>query len=246
MALTDISHDRDVGRLVQALTKSGTIMTMQKSQVMPIKNFCDLFYSWPRNELLDIKRLRLKAITLLALVGMLRPSDIAPKTVIFDPETMSTSNVVLSTDDVSFHEDGSLTLTLHGIKNDTTRSGFEIDIPGHSDPVVDPVQTLRIYIERTDRFRHNGDLFIQLQEPYKAISAATVSKVLDESIKLAGLPANQYSAKSFRPTGATTAIEEGYDANKVMKVGRWKTQSVFYDHYVHNKTPNSFTDSIIH
>ena len=55
-----------------------------------------------------------------------------------------------------------------------------------------------------------------------------------------------FSAKSFRPTGATVAIEEGHDAADVMKVGRWKTQTVFYEHYVHSKTPASFTESIIH
>ena len=36
-----------------------------------------MFLSWPENDQLDLQRLRLKVITLLSLVLMLRPSDLA-------------------------------------------------------------------------------------------------------------------------------------------------------------------------
>lgn len=244
--LENLGHNKDLSRLVQALTKSGTMVPMQRSQAMPIKNFRDLFASWPGNELLSIKRLRLKAITLLSLVAMLRPSDIAPKSVVFNPETLSAHSKVMTTDDVIFNNDGSLSMFLQGIKNDTSRTGFKVDIPAHTDNSVDPVDALKVYIARTEPFRKNNELFIQLQAPYSAICAATVGKILDEAILLAGLPTSEFSAKSFRPTGATIAMEEGHNAADVMKVGRWKTQAVFFEHYVHNKTPASFTNSIIH
>ena len=44
---------------------------------MPLSNFHDLFMSWSDNCALDLKSLRLKAVTLLALTALLRPSDIA-------------------------------------------------------------------------------------------------------------------------------------------------------------------------
>ena len=51
--------------------------------------------------------------------------------------------------------------------------------------------------------------------------------------------------KSFRPTGATIAIETGCDLEITMRQGRWKTRSVFFDHYVHFKTPVSMSSDIL-
>ena len=45
---------------------------------------------------------------------------------------------MLSRDHIEFHEDGSLTVRLFGIKNDLSRSGFEVRIPGAANPWVDP------------------------------------------------------------------------------------------------------------
>lgn len=243
--LCDITKHRDLMRLKQSLIKSGTSQPMKKSVTMPVENFKDLFVDWPVNDELSIKQIRLKAITLLALVAMLRPSDIAPKSVIFDPRDMKCYNNVLLTDSVIFKSDGSLSMVLHGIKNDTSRTGFEIDIPPHSNPQLDPVDALKVYIDKTQKWRSNRELFIQLQAPYKPITAATVGNILEEAITLAGLSTDIYSAKSFRPTGATVAINEGHDPRNVMKMGRWKTQSVFYEHYVHSRIPVSFTDDIL-
>ena len=52
---------------------------------MPIAPFRQLFLSWEPNDELPIKQLHLKSITLLALTLMLRPSDIAPKSVTYNP-----------------------------------------------------------------------------------------------------------------------------------------------------------------
>ena len=69
--------DADVRKLINGLVKSGTTQLMQKSLVMPRKPFIDLFKSWPENRELGLEYLRLKTLTLLALVLMLRPSDVA-------------------------------------------------------------------------------------------------------------------------------------------------------------------------
>lgn len=178
---------------------------------------------------------------------MLRPSDVAPKAVHFDPVTMLTYSFGFTTDQVVFEQDGSLHITFHGIKNDTDRSGFEVVLPPGTNPILDPVKTLADYLRHTNQVRrvHNSSVFISLYQPYNAISAATVASILDESITQAGLSRELYSAKSFRPTGATVAVNKQHNPKTVMKVGRWKTESVFYDHYVHSTTPLSFTDDIL-
>ena len=63
----DITQCSELSILKSALVKSGTTKPMQKSKVMPVAAFTALFNSWPNyNSQLDIKRLRLKCLTLQA------------------------------------------------------------------------------------------------------------------------------------------------------------------------------------
>ena len=241
----NLFQDYHLKILIDALVKSGTQVPMNRSKVMPIRPFRELFNKWPVNGDLSVKELRLKAITLLALTLMLRPSDIAPKAVHFDSSLGTTTAFVFSTDHVEFCNDGA-NITLHGIKNDTTRTGFAVFLQPTKEAKLNPVQALRDYIDCTQQVRPPAKpVFLTLTAPYKAISASTVATILNEAIKLAGLDGMGYSAKSFRPTGATAAIDMHCDPDIAMRLGRWKTRSVFYEHYVHSKPPASLSSDII-
>ena len=146
---------------------------------------------------------------------------------------------------MDFNADGSCTLRLFGIKNDAQRTGFEIIVRPHTDAKLDPVRTLRDYITATSAVRpENNAVLVTLRSPCRAIDASTVSRILDDSIAAAGLGGKGFSSKSFRPTGATSAVDSNIPAETIMKVGRWKTQTVFMNHYVHSKPPTNMTDSI--
>ena len=237
--------DDNIRYLVTALVKSHTEVPRTQVNILPRDPFNDLFLSWPDNEALPIKRLRLKVITLLAFAFMLRPSDIAPKAI--NCKNGVEERLVFSTDNVKFHENGDLELKFFGIKNDTHRDGFSVRIPPVSNAKLDPVSALRVYISRTDSFRppDSRPVFLTCIKPYTAICASTVSRVLEDAIYLAGLEPSKYSAKCFRPTGATRAIEAGCDPDKARRIGRWKTPSVFFEHYVHDKTHSSYSDSVL-
>ena len=78
------------------------------------------------------------------------------------------------------------------------------------------------------------------------MSASTVSHVLQEAITAAedfGL-AKGHRPKDFRPTGATRAVQLGFDTDDVQRLGRWETRSVFLEHYVHNEITSSFTQTL--
>lgn len=240
----DLTVDEHISRLVTALVKSSTARPMRKSTVLPVDRFVDLFRSWGPNNTLSMKQLRLKAITLLALALMLRPSDVAPKATTFDQTTGEEKKVLFTTDMLSFSPEG-VKVTFFGIKNDTQRTGFEVFLPKHPNPLIDPVQALSDYIECTESVRTDKAVFLSLKRPHEAISSAAVGKVLEESIRLAGLAGQGFTAKSFRPTGATTAIQSGVDPHIVQKVGRWKSADVFFQHYVHSRTPADFTSEVL-
>ena len=88
-------------------------------------------------------------------------------------------------------------------------------------------------------------MFLTLTKPYRALDASTVASSMNEVIQLAGLHKHGYSAKCFRPTGATVTIPKEKDPAGVTPTGRWKTQSVFSNHYVHAKTSASYTEGIL-
>ena len=85
--------------------------------------------------------------------GMATPSDLAPLGKIFDPTSNEAEPVVLRANQVQFNVDGSLTITFFGIKNDAHRTGFEIRIPEADNAKVDPVKTLKDYMDRTADIR---------------------------------------------------------------------------------------------
>jgi hypothetical protein len=236
----------EIKLLVTSLVKSGITKPRQHTSAMPVENFSNLFLSWGENSCLTLKNLRAKTIALLLLSVMLRPSDIAPRSVVYDPISKKVSNVLFTTDQLKFHENGSLTITLFGIKNDTSRSGFDVHVAPHSEPLLCPVKCLQDYVSVTQSLRDpvKKPVFMSLTRPFEALKADAVASVLRSVIDDAGLDLKVFSAKYFRPTGATVLIESGHDPELVRSVGRWKCSSVFYDHYVHRKTPVSVTESV--
>lgn len=234
----------DIRTLVSALVKSGTTQPMARTSVMPIEPFTNLFLSWPQDEHLDLCQLRLKTITLLALAVCLRPSDIAPKSVCVDKGTRQQSRIVFSRNLVGFHDNGA-TITLFGIKNDASRQGFKVNVPHHPNIKLCPVRALQHYMDRTQHLvGPDNAVFVSVRPPHTALTANSIGNIMRDAIRLAGLP-DHYTPKYFRPTGATRAIEAGQDPEVVRKVGRWKTSQVFYEHYVHSCTPQSFITAII-
>jgi len=157
-------------------------------------------------------------VTLLALCAMLRP-DIAPKAVFYDQNENCSSQVFLKVSDVEFI-DSSMIITFQGIKNDAQRRGCIVTIQGATNQRLCPVRFMASYVKRTmcNRSSVSDPLFLSLQKPFTAISATTVSSILGKSLNLAGFQG--YSAKDFRPTGATGAVEAGFSEQTIMKVGR--------------------------
>lgn len=228
-----------------ALVKSTTKAPRLKTPIMPAKAFHDLFMKLDDNENLNIKFLRMKTVTLLALALMLRPSDIAPHAEMFDADDNICDAVVLSLDQIKFDGNG-VKIRFFGIKNDTSRDGFEVTLQEATCKKLDPVGALKCYIDKTAVHRKaGGPVFIGLNKPYKHLSSNAISNILKDAINEAGLGGQGYSAKCFRPTGATLGVQSGCDPNVVRQLGRWKTESVFYSHYVHCNAPSDYFDKVI-
>ena len=212
---------------------------------MRLCHFFDLFSSWPENDMLSVADLGLKAITLLTIVLMARRSDLGPNALYFDSENCTASLVQFTTDQLVSHSDGSLTVFIFAVKNDTDRCGFEVRIPAGSNSKTDPVPTIKCYIKRTIRCRgSNNAVFLSLKAPFTAIRSGTVARQLQRAINLTPLKGKGFTPKSFRPSSATAAVKGGIVPETTMQVGRWKTQQVFFNHYVYPRAPDTYTDVV--
>ena len=237
--------DKIIQQLVSALVKSGSRVPSKRTPVMPLNHFLELFRTWPENEKLSIAELRLKAITLFTIVLMARPSDLAPKGIHFDSVNCTSSMVEFTTDQLVFNTDGSMTVNVFAVKNDTDRSGFEVCIPAGSDYKTDPVATIKCYIDRTAGVRPcNYPVFLSLKAPFQVIKPETVARELQRAIDLTPLKGKGFTPKSFRPSSATAAVQSGISPETAMQIGRWKTQEVFFNHYVYPRAPAAYTDMV--
>ncbi len=248
MGKHNMMQDHEIQTLMTGSVKVGTNKPATKSSVMPIAPIRRMVYSLGKNYEMSLSDLRMKAIVTLALTFMLRPSDIAPRTMELDSESNSLKQRVFKDEQVRIVPNTSITIKFHGIKNDTSRSGFEVCLPAASDKSLDPVVTLSDYMERTAAMRAqvpDHPVFITLNAPYHAISADTVRNIMDTAITKSGLGNQGYSAKCYRPTGATYSIAMGYDPEIIMRIGRWKTRSVFFDHYVHSQVPSNYSSNLL-
>jgi len=221
--------------LRQALVNTGTKRPRKNTPVFPIEKLTDYITGLGPNDTMSIKDLRAKTICLLALVGLFRPSDLA----------------LLTLEQVTFTET-SLSLSNFGGKTDKSKDGIPTTITSSSLPTLCPVRALRAYINKTTEARNKIDgkpIFIYLDKSIRshdtgvaALTNQRVAKVMTETLLAAGI--EETTARSFRKTGASTAINKGVDADLVMKLGRWKSPDVFFKHYV-DWEKTSLTDTIL-
>ena len=97
---------------------------------------------------------------------------------------------------------------------------------------------IRRLLERTSGAGHKGPV-------YKPVTVTVILGILNKAIKLASLDSKVYSAKSFRPTSATAAVEAGLELDQVRAIGRWQCQETFEHHYVHALPDKAFTDKVL-
>ena len=219
-----------VSRLRKGLINQ-TTEPVQKGGAMAPEPLIELFRKWGQNEQLSIEQLRMKAMSLIAFIGMYRPSDLALPTL----------------ENIQFKQDlSAVTFCLLGFKNDYNANGAEVTIVSSADPILCPVKALKLYLEKIESFR-NGErhLFIANKKPYGALSAQRCSKLLQKTAELAGLDPQLFTGRTFRRGGATTAINNNVNPDIVMTMGRWKSPQTFYGHYVRARTEDNYTDKVL-
>jgi integrase len=203
----DPTKDELLKLLKQALVNTRTKRPRTSPQVFPIDKLTSFITSMGENEKLNPESLRLKTVALLAIAGLYRPSDLVRINVVH----------------ISFNDE-SMVIDNWGGKTDKNMDGQPSTISKASEPLLCPVSVVKHYItstlarrHRDEKGTHLGALFIHLKSG-QPLSIDTVSNLLDTVLHMAGI--EEASAKMFRKTGASAAIQAGVHPDLVMKLGR--------------------------
>lgn len=159
---------------------------------------------------------------------MLRPFDIVPKSIFYQGQIKQTTKLFFVVE-VIFNSDGSIIIIFFGIKTDTLRDKFLVNIPLHTNLKLDLVISFRNNIGKTAQWRaaDSNKVFLKSEIPYVAIELTAVSEILQQAIHLAEHSSDRYSANSFCSTEAIIDITDNIDLQIVQNFKRWKTESVF-------------------
>ena len=109
----------------------------------------------------------------------------------------------------------------------------------YSDERLDVCKYVEAYINKTLKFRVRAvrakeekptQLFLSFSNG-KPVLRATISRWIRETLKLAGIDIQQYSAGTTRSASASAAFCQGASAPQIMKAGSWSNINTFNRFY---------------
>lgn len=203
-----------------------TTRPVQHRPSLPVKTVIRYIRSmWPLTPL-SLEALRNRALALVVLAGLMRPSDAA------------------AVRSVEFLDD-CVILGLFNYKTDRWREGRRLSIPPATDARVCPVVCLQEYARRS-HYRQGsfGPLFRKLGS-LDPLRAPTISGILRRLAIAAGVPPRLAGGGGWRSGAVIAGIRGGIPTATLMKQGGWKSADVFHEHYAHVLPDNGFTDTLL-
>ena len=107
-----------------ALIKSHIFVPMKKSTALPVDTFVTLFTALDPNSGLSIKQPRLKALILLTLALVLRPSSVVPEATLLGVSSGTVHSLFFTKHMLLFSVEG-VKVTLSGKKNAVQRTQLD-------------------------------------------------------------------------------------------------------------------------
>lgn len=208
---------------------SGTQVVRAVTEPLPILQLVQWLRKLPDNSRLSGRQLRVKCAALAAVVLIARPSDL----------THITIAGIKFSDDLS-----AMTVSLIAFKNDYHRDGAILSVQACSEPSLCFIRSTHLLIQEVQRrWPRASHLFVNEHdgEPLKPNS---ISRLLKEACVAADMP-DRYSARNFRPGGATRGLAAGLPLDLVMHIGRWRDANTVYGHYLRSAATVNTTDALL-
>ncbi|CAL8111529.1 unnamed protein product [Orchesella dallaii] len=175
-----------------------------------------LFRSWEDNQNLDLFKLTLKTVGLLALLTAQRVQTLA---------AISMSNII-DGDCIQIELPYQLKTTSRGNPNPV------LNLPPYPyDKKLCIVSCLKEYINVTKNHRCSDKLFISVRKPFKSVTSQTLSKWLIKLLRQAGID-ERFLGHSFRHASTSKVASKGVCTDTILKHVGWSEKSrVFAKYY---------------
>jgi integrase len=177
----------------------------------------DYLASLGNDQSLDFDQLTYKLVTLLALVTLMRISELA---------SISCASVSLSSSKVSF--------SLLRLRKKQVSGPLEnFSVPAFNGSLVCPVSCFSEYWKRTSSMRAAScaSLFVITKKPHTGASSSTIGRWIKSCIMDAGIDGSVFSAHSTRGAGASKAFASGVATDDILRAASWSSESIFARHY---------------
>lgn len=191
--------------------------------IWDVKDVLNMFRQQPLVEYLSLYDLTLRTVTLLALVSAQRGQSI---------HMLDINDMEVTSDQYIFH--------LHGHFKQA-RIGHEmlnIILPAFKDDIrICIVNTLSVYLRRTESLRSGSQLFVSTVKPHNAVSKDTIARWIKVTLRLAGIDVGIFKPHSTRAAATSAAHRQGAKIADILKVAGWsseKTFAKFYDKPLEN------------
>ena len=102
------------------------------------------------------------------------------------------------------------------------------------DKCLCPVETLKVYEERTVSFCSNpgeNRLFRSFIGKHGPVSSSTIARWIKSCLHKAGVDTSKFQAHSTRAAAATKAAMSGLSVEDIMKAADWSSEGVFQKFY---------------
>lgn len=172
---------------------------------------------WSPIEILDLQKLTIKTVMLVALGSAFRAQSLA----------------LMQMKDITAHSGGVEVRITNLIK--TSRAGINqprVFFPFFNDKDLCVAHTLLFYIEATNSIRGEKErLFLSFKKPYGEICSQTISRWLKLAMKEAGVD-DKYKAHSTRHASSSKAAIKGVELKVIKDAAGWSERSsTFFKFY---------------
>lgn len=203
--------------------------------VWDVELVLDMFRSRGPTSSLSLQDLTLKAAMLLVLTRPCRGTDLA----------------ALDLNHRSYVPEGVVFKPTHLSKQSRpAHHSVEFFFPKFKDDDrLCPVETLKAYEQRTERFRKEGmdktRVFLSFIGKHNPVSSSTIARWLKSCLQKAGVDTTIFKAHSTRAASVTRAAMAGVTVEDILQAADWSGRGVFQRFYYRPKHSTTYGSTVL-
>lgn len=213
---TDVGKHPLVSRFMKGIFQLRPTLS-RYNEIWDVDVVFDYIRNMNCNEMLSLKQLTLKTVSLVALISSQRVQSI--------------HNICLSNMNV---DDSKYVFYLGKIKQSRPScKSFYMSLerfPGEENLCI--FKALSEYLKRTESIRNGCDkVFISYLKPHKQVSKNTIARWIKTFLGLAGINIKKFSAHSTRAASSSAAIRNGVPITEILNKAGWSSEKTFFKYY---------------